>query len=88
MIWGLAPPVVVSVPFMLGAFDATLHRYRSSSLGRYVARSMSLAMQGLRLLGLAVLWLGAWYQQPLAIALGLGMIVAAWMRGRLWRPRR
>lgn len=74
MIWGLVPPAVVSVPFMLGVFDATLHRYRSSSLGRYVACSMSLAMQGLRLLGLAVLWLGAWYQQPLAIALGLNAV--------------
>jgi hypothetical protein len=87
LLWGLLPPLGVSVPFLLGVFDATLTRYRTSTLGRYVARSMTRAMEGLRLIGLVGVWLGAWHRQPPIIALGLMLVAGAWARGWLWPPR-
>jgi hypothetical protein len=81
LLWGVVPPLVASAPFLLGCLDATLTRYRTSALGRHVARSMTRAMVGLRLIGLLGLWLGAWRRQPLIIALGLALVVAAWVRG-------
>src|SRR5262249_1010345 len=84
---GLLAPLVVSLPFLLGWFDGTLTRYRTSALGRYVARSMTRAMEGLRMLGLIGLWFGAWHRQPVLIALGLALVVLAWLRGWLWPPR-
>jgi hypothetical protein len=87
LLWGLVPPVAASVPFMLGLFDGTLTRYRTSALGHYLARSMTRAMEGLRLVGLVVLLLGAWHRQPLVIALGLALVAVAWLRGWVWPPR-
>jgi hypothetical protein len=84
LLWGLVPPVITSAPFLLGWFDRTLTRYQASAMGRYVARSMTHAMEGLRLLGLAGLWVGAWERRPGFIAAGLALIVGAWLRGLLW----
>jgi hypothetical protein len=85
--WGLLPPVVVSVPFLLGVSDATMTRYRASPLGRYVARFMTRTMEGLRLLGFVAICLGAWQRRPLVIAAGLALVVGAWARGWLWPPQ-
>ena len=87
VLWGLVPPAVVSVPFLLGVGDATLTRCRASALGRYVARSMTRTMEGSRLLGFVAICLGAWQRRPLVIAAGLAVVVGAWARGWLW-PRR
>lgn len=88
LLWGLLPPVLISLPFLVGIFDGALARSRSSALGRYVARFMTRTMEGVRLVGLLGLWLGAWYRVPLVIALGVALILVAWLRGRLWPPRR
>jgi hypothetical protein len=87
LLWGLLPPVLISLPFLVGMFDGALARHRSSALGRYVTRFMTRAMEILRLLGLLGLWLGAWHRQPLIIALGLALVAVGWLRGRLWPPR-
>jgi hypothetical protein len=82
---GLVPPIVVSLVFLTGALD--LEAYKESPFGRYVARHMSGAMRAVRLVGVLPFWLGAWYHQWLAMAAGVSVIVAAWVRGRLWPPR-
>jgi len=87
LLWGLVPPIVVSAPFLIGFCDQTLTRYRASALGRYIARSMTRGMEALRLVGLGIMWLGAWRHQLGLIALGLGLIVMAWLRGWVWPPR-
>ena len=79
---GLAPPVLVSVVFMTGSID--LESYKTSAFGRYIAQYMTGAMQGLRLFGVALLWLAAWRHQALLMGAGLLIILAAWGRGKLW----
>jgi hypothetical protein len=88
LFWGLGPPIVASAPFLLGFCDRTLTRYQASALGGYIARSMTRGMEALRLVGLAVLWYGAWRHQLGVFALGLVLIVLAWLRGWVWPPRR
>lgn len=44
---------------------------------------MSAATQAMRLLGVLPFWLGAWYQRWLWMAIGLLIVVAAWVHGAL-----
>jgi hypothetical protein len=78
---GLVPPIILSALFLTGRFDATLARYRDSALGRYVTRYMSRAMEFVRLLGLAGLWVGAWERSPVLMAIGIMVILTAWVKG-------
>ncbi len=75
--------MLTSAPFLAGAFDETLARYRLAAVGRYVATYMTRAMEGLRLLGLVGVWAGAWYHRPTLMAGGLTLILTAWARGWL-----
>jgi hypothetical protein len=81
LMWGLLPPVLVSLPFLLGYLDRSLVSYSGSTLGRYLARSMTRAMEGLRLLGLLGLWVGAWRRSVAIMGVGGVVIAAAWLRG-------
>lgn len=75
---GLLPPVLVTVALV---HWADLEPYKTSPLGRYVAQFMSRGMEAVRLLGLAVAWIGAWTRTPLLLFLGVGVILAGWARG-------
>jgi len=78
------PPVLMSgILIRLGR----LHEYRASALGRYVAKNMTHTMEAVRLAGQVLVWLGAWYHVVWLIPAGLAVILAAWIRGWLFRSR-
>jgi hypothetical protein len=78
------PPVLMSsILIGLGRLD----EYRASALGRYVAKNLTHTMEAVRLAGLVLVWLGAWYHVVWLIPAGLAVILAAWFRGWLFRSR-
>jgi hypothetical protein len=76
----LAPPVLIS--FLLMRY-ADLEPYRESVFGNYIARSMSHAMEAVRLAGMAVTALGAWHQSLWIIAAGGAIVLFGWLRGMI-----
>jgi hypothetical protein len=74
----LAPPPLIS--FLLMGF-ANLEPYRQSALGKYIAQSMSHAMEAIRLIGMIIVALGAWYHSLWIIFAGCTVILFAWLRG-------
>jgi hypothetical protein len=76
---GLVPPVLVSAALITWAKLEPLERSR---FGRHVARHMTRAMEGVRLLGLVVLWVGAWAHRAW---LQVGGAVPSWERRRVLR---
>jgi hypothetical protein len=83
LIVGLLPPVCASAILISDRFEPALQHYRTSAFGRYVARHMTHGMEGLRLVGLVLLWWGSWHQRLAVAALGVIVVLAAWARG-LW----
>ncbi len=87
--WGIitfwAPPIIVSA-LMLNLMDFS--RIKASAAGRYVQRTMTPAMQALRLAGTIPMVFGAWFHQPLAIGFGVLMVLFGWFRGLMFPPRR
>ena len=75
---GFVPPILVTAILVRWA---DLEPYRDSSFGRYVARHMTRAVEGLRLAGLAVAWGAAWAHRPLYTAGGVAIILGAWAWG-------
>ena len=78
-----APPVIASA--LLISF-ADLEVQKNSSFGRYVKRMMTRPVEAARFLGDLVMVAGAWYHSVPVIALGLALVVAAWLSG-LFRRR-
>jgi hypothetical protein len=78
---GFLPPIVAS-GLIMGYAD--LEGLRRSSAGRYVRRYMKGSVQALRLVGNAVMMVGAWYHATWALALGLVLILLALSRGLLF----
>src|SRR6195256_6497686 len=76
----LAPPLLVS--FLLMRY-ADLEPYRQSAFGKYIARAMSHAMEGVRLAGMAVTALGAWYRSLWVIVTGTAIVLFGWLRGKI-----
>jgi hypothetical protein len=76
----LVPPMLVSLLLMR---YADLEPYRESAFGRYVARSMSHAMETIRLAGMAVTALGAWRHSPWMILAGCGIVLFGWLCGKI-----
>jgi cobalamin synthase len=76
----LAPPVLVSLLLMR---YADLEPYRQSAFGKYVARSMSHAMEAVRLAGMAVTALGASRQSLWIIGAGVAIVLFGWLRGKI-----
>jgi hypothetical protein len=76
----LAPPLLVS--FLLMRY-ADLEPYRQSPFGKYIARSMSHAMEAVRLAGMAVTALGAWHQSLWIIIAGSAIVLFGWLRGKI-----
>ena len=76
----LAPPLLVSLLLMR---YADLEPYRQSAFGKYIARSMSHAMEAVRLAGMAVTALGAWHQSLWIIVAGSAIVLFGWLRGKI-----
>jgi hypothetical protein len=81
----LAPPSIAS---LLVIRYADLEPYKRSAFGRYTARYMNHAMAAVRLLGMLVVALRAWFHSPSAIIVGFVTIVLAWLRGFILPPWR
>jgi hypothetical protein len=76
----LVPPVLVSLLLMR---YADLEPYRQSAFGKYIARSMSHAMEAVRLAGMAVTALGAWRHSVWIIVAGIVIVLFGWLRGKI-----
>ncbi|MEN3371195.1 MAG: hypothetical protein V7609_3338 [Verrucomicrobiota bacterium] len=74
----LAPPPLISL-LLMGFAD--LEPYRQSALGKYIAQSMSHAMEAIRLIGMIIVALGAWYHSLWIIFAGCAVVLFAWLRG-------
>ena len=79
---GFVPSIVVSF-YMIMRVD--LGRLAETPLGRYVASPRTRPSDGIRFLGLAVAWWGAWAHMVLPIAAGLAVIVFGWGKRLLAR---
>jgi hypothetical protein len=75
----ILPPVAASV---LVISFADLAREQRSPVGRYVRRMMTRAVEAIRLAGDIITVLGAWYHSYTVIALGLVVIIGAWLSGK------
>ena len=80
----LVPPIVMSA-LLLNTLNFTW--IRDSAVGRYLKRSMTPAMQAVRLAGTLPIIFGAWYHLPWLIALGVAVILFGWLRGLILRTR-
>ena len=76
----LAPPLLVSCLLMR---YADLEAYRQSAFGKYIARSMSHAMEAVRLTGMIVTALGAWQHSLWIIIAGIVIVLFGWLRGKI-----
>jgi hypothetical protein len=85
LVWGLLamfiPPIIGSA-ILLNVLD--LRRIQQSAVGRYMKRSMTRAMEALRLAGTVPISFGFWYHMPWLIALGLAMVLFGWLRGLIF----
>jgi hypothetical protein len=77
----LIPPPIAS--FLLVRF-ADLEKYKRSAFGKYISEYMTRAVEAIRLLGFAVMAIGAWYNSVHIILLGLIIIILAWFNGKLF----
>jgi len=77
-----APPIVVSL-IMVATMDFSA--IRDSALGGYLRRSMTPAMEAVRLAGMVPMVLGAWYHVAWLIPLGLAITAFGWVRGLIFR---
>jgi len=80
----LIPPPLASFAVMR---YANLKPYEESALGRYIAQYMTHAMEGVRLMGMVIIALGAWYHSIAAIAAGIAVVLFGWLRGKLFPAR-
>jgi hypothetical protein len=72
------PPLVASA---LIISLSNLEPQRNSAFGRYVKRTMTRAIEALRLVGDIAVVFGAWFHSSIVITTGLVVIVAAWLSG-------
>lgn len=84
LLTGFVPPIVIS-SLMLATLDFS--RIRDSAIGRYLKRSMTRAMEAVRLAGTLPMALGAWYHLPWLIALGLPIVLFGWLRGLFFQGK-
>ncbi len=79
---GPVPPVLATWALLSWA---DLERYRTSELGVYIGGYRTRMMEGLRLVGIGVVWVASWYRLPGMMAVGVLIIGGAWSRGVISR---
>ncbi len=62
---------------------ANLEADKASPFGRYVGRYMTRATQALRLVGVVLLWAGAWLHLWVMAGARVAVVLVAWARGKL-----
>ena len=78
LILHLAPPIIASLA-VIYAFD--LDPQRQSAFGHYLKRTMTHAIEAIRLMGDIVMVLGAWVHSVSLIGVGSAIVVAGWLSG-------
>lgn len=63
---------------------ADLEPYKRSRFGRYVNRCMTRRMEDIRLLGYAVMVVGAWFRHPTLLPGGLLIILFGRLKGKFF----
>lgn len=84
LIVGFIPSILISLYLIL---RVDLSRYKETRLGRYFISPLTRPGDPVRLLGLIVMWTGAWFNSILAAAAGLGIIIFGWGKGLLVKKR-
>jgi hypothetical protein len=84
LIVGFLPSIIISIYLIL---RTDLSGYRDSPLGRYFLSPRTRPGDPLRLLGLLLMWAGAWFNSILTTGAGLAIIIFAWGKGLLMRER-
>ena len=77
------PPIAASL-WLIRYGD--LERYKNSPAGGYLKRHMTRTVEGVRFAGDIVMVLGAWFHESSLIALGLAVIILAWLSGLVRKP--
>ena|SRR5581483_10196192 len=75
-------PVIGSF-LVISFFD--LKKQKQSKFGRYIRKYMTGSVETIRLLGDIVTVFGAWYHNWIIIFLGIIIILAAWLNGKIQR---
>jgi flagellar biosynthesis component FlhA len=83
LVVGLIPPIIVSAALVRWA---DLEPLKQSAFGRYVSGFMTHRVESVRLLGMIVVCIGAWYHMPTLSFAGLATILLAWASG-WWKSR-
>jgi hypothetical protein len=78
LVTGFVPPVVMSAALL---WTQDFGWIRDSAVGRYLKRWMTHPVEAVRLGGMFLMIVGAWYRVPWMIALSVAVIVCAWLRG-------
>lgn len=72
---------------VLGSFFvikyANLEKLKNSTLGKYVKKYMTVKIEVLRLIGDIFTIFGAWNRQWQIIILGIAIVIAAWINGKI-----
>lgn len=76
------PSFIISL-FMLRLMD--FEKQKQSRLGKYVKRCMGRGADTFRLIGLAVMLVGGWFNLWWLVALGFLVIVFAWLNGLIFK---
>jgi hypothetical protein len=84
LIVGLLPSILISIYLIL---RVDLSPYKETRLGRYFLSPLTRPSDPVRLLGLIVLWTGAWFNSIPAAAAGLGIIIFGWVKGLVFKKR-
>ena len=74
-------PAIAASALVMSLVD--LEPLKASRLGRYIGRHMTRAVEGARLAGDLVMVAGAWFRLWIVIVLGLAIVAAAWLSGRV-----
>lgn len=82
VVTGFLPSILTSLALIKWA---DLGPYRTSAVGRRLARGMTPRIEGARLVGLLPFWGGAWVHLPFPMIAGIVWILACW--GWALRPR-
>lgn len=85
LIVGVLPSVTVSLMLVR---NADLTWLKSSSAGRYMQKYITRNVEGVRLLGMAIMWVSAWRGSLAGLTLGFVIIGLAWTYPLLTRRSR
>ncbi len=80
LIIGLLPSIITSAVIIKWA---NLEKYKQSSFGKYIEKYMTNTMRLIRLIGLVVALIGAWFHMWWLILLGVFIVLLAWLRGKI-----